>query len=665
MKKFTSRFISLLLAVLMIGMMLPMTAFAEAGDWDPLTDPDTVYGDLVGTEQFRASTSLDSGKDGYLRMMPILTAGNYDYNAMAYCGATASSNDPDIVDVKSIEIGAWQGGAWDGADCLQVTVNPKSAGTTVVVINFYYTFSQSSSPFTNPKAQWFYGTMRYTVKVNGPVTQDITLSYDANGGAGAPAAQTQTVAAGQNAVFTISSGVPAFDGHTFLGWSLDKDAYAADYQPGGSITLSTSDTLYAVWEEETADTFTVTYTVTYTDGVDGVVVFADDIHPNLTEGTATPPFSGGTPTRPGYVFKGWSPTVPATVTADATYTAQWEKETPKPGNVHIYIYRAGNLSKPAVSTNLDANVGDVLDLGKLDINDYYASSHGFEAAGWFNDGGFNDYKAGRNPSALAELTVSGGWQNLIAVVTDYQRVIVKSVVDGNKDDAADIFDEKVLTGTDLITFLEANVVIQDMEGHTLEKWYNWDWYGHKFGADTPVTGWTNVYVNYVPNEYTVTFDTANGDTPSTVSVKHGQTVVRPADPIKDGCNFVGWFDAAGNIFDFDTPITSDTTLTAKWERADGNIHIYIYRAGDLERPVIHNILEAKVNDTLELTELDINDYYASSQGFESAGWFNDGKFNEYKAGKAPEALSELKVTGQWQNVIAVVADYEKVIVNCK
>ena len=160
--------LAVMLALIMVLCMIPTTAFAEAGDWDPLTNPDDVKGELADNKSFTASTTMEAGKDGYLRLMPTLDAGNNTYNAMAYCGAKAKSNNASIVEVKSIEIGKWVGGVWNNADCLQVTVNPKAAGTTTVVINFYYTFSQSANPLTNPNAKWFYGTSYYTINVTEP-----------------------------------------------------------------------------------------------------------------------------------------------------------------------------------------------------------------------------------------------------------------------------------------------------------------------------------------------------------------------------------------------------------------------------------------------------------------------------------------------------------------
>ena len=68
------------------------------------------------------------------------------------------------------------------------------------------------------------------------------------------------------------------------------------------------------------------YTVTYTDGVDGEVIFKDQVYYRKS-GEKTPPFRG-TPTRTGYVFTGWKPEVAGTVTGNATYTAVWEAAQP-------------------------------------------------------------------------------------------------------------------------------------------------------------------------------------------------------------------------------------------------------------------------------------------------------------------------------------------------
>lgn len=74
-----------------------------------------------------------------------------------------------------------------------------------------------------------------------------TVSYDANGGSGAPAAQTKT----QDVALTLSGTRPTRDGYTFLGWATSKTASSAQYQPGDTYTANAAATLYAVWEKNT------------------------------------------------------------------------------------------------------------------------------------------------------------------------------------------------------------------------------------------------------------------------------------------------------------------------------------------------------------------------------------------------------------------------------
>ena len=80
------------------------------------------------------------------------------------------------------------------------------------------------------------------------------------------------------------------------------------------------------------------YTVTYTDGVNGAV-FADQTY-TVKEGDPTPAFVGE-PTRKGYAFTGWQPEVAATVTDNATYTAQWiaEPAVPSGSNSIIELFK--------------------------------------------------------------------------------------------------------------------------------------------------------------------------------------------------------------------------------------------------------------------------------------------------------------------------------------
>ena len=71
---------------------------------------------------------------------------------------------------------------------------------------------------------------------------EYTLTYDANGGSGAPAPQ-------EGVVLTISTA-PTRSGYTFLGWAYNRDSNCGDYYEGNSIILTANTILYAIWDEE-------------------------------------------------------------------------------------------------------------------------------------------------------------------------------------------------------------------------------------------------------------------------------------------------------------------------------------------------------------------------------------------------------------------------------
>ncbi len=65
--------------------------------------------------------------------------------------------------------------------------------------------------------------------------------------------------------------------------------------------------------------------------------------------------------------------------------------------------------------------------------------------------------------------------------------------------------------------------------------------------------------------YAITFDADNGSEATVVSVKTGNRVAKPENPQKEGYTFAGWYlEGSKAEFDFQTLITSDITLKAKW-----------------------------------------------------------------------------------------------------
>ena len=91
------------------------------------------------------------------------------------------------------------------------------------------------------------GNKNVVATVTIPVTvtaNAYSITYNANGGSGAPSSQTKYYGTD----ITLSSTVPTRSGYTFLGWSTSSSATSATYQPSATYSSNASATLYAVWK---------------------------------------------------------------------------------------------------------------------------------------------------------------------------------------------------------------------------------------------------------------------------------------------------------------------------------------------------------------------------------------------------------------------------------
>ncbi|MCL1847802.1 MAG: InlB B-repeat-containing protein [Coriobacteriia bacterium] len=104
------------------------------------------------------------------------------------------------------------------------------------------------------------------------------------------------------------------------------------------------------------------------------------------------------------------------------------------------------------------------------------------------------------------------------------------------------------------------------EGHSFIGWYLDDEsfvFGVVYGVR--VTSDITLVARWNANTYTVSFDSDGGSLVLPLSVQYPASATQPADPQKEGYNFLGWYldDAQ---FDFNATITANITLTAKWEK---------------------------------------------------------------------------------------------------
>jgi len=81
---------------------------------------------------------------------------------------------------------------------------------------------------------------------------------------------------------------------------------------------------------------------------------------------------------------------------------------------------------------------------------------------------------------------------------------------------------------------------------------------------TPAHTNGNVYLWTRTVTLDVTFDPANGDAPFVEQVLPGNVIAAPAQPVRDGFVFNGWWTEDGTQWVFTDPVTDDMTLTAHW-----------------------------------------------------------------------------------------------------
>ncbi|HOI46358.1 MAG TPA: InlB B-repeat-containing protein, partial [Bacilli bacterium] len=103
-------------------------------------------------------------------------------------------------------------------------------------------------------------------------------------------------------------------------------------------------------------------------------------------------------------------------------------------------------------------------------------------------------------------------------------------------------------------------------GYTFGGWYTTNAYTTAFDFDTLITANTTIYAKWTINTYTVTFDVDGGSSVSAQVVDYNQKATLPTAPTKTGYTFGGWYttNAFTTAFDFDTLITANTTIYAKW-----------------------------------------------------------------------------------------------------
>jgi len=133
--------------------------------------------------------------------------------------------------------------------------------------------------------------------------------------------------------------------------------------------------------------------------------------------------------------------------------------------------------------------------------------------------------------------------------------------------------------------------------------------------------------------YTVTFDSDGGSEVASQTVESGEKATKPADPVKDRYTFLGWF-VGGEKYDFEKPVTSDLTLTAKWSVSAYTVTVNADNGAEVKTETVeHGVF-------VELPE------NPTKTGFEFLGWFVGGEEYDFST----PVTSDITIIAKWKQI---------------
>lgn len=321
-----------------------------------------------------------------------------------------------------------------------------------------------------------------------------TISYNANGGSGAPGSQTKT----HGTDLKLSSTKPTRSGYTFVNWNTKSDGSGTNYASGATYNTNANITLYAIWKTNSSGGDTTTkYTVSYNaNGGSGT-----PSNQTKTQGTNLV-LSSTKPTRSGYTFVNWNTKGDGTgksYAPGATYSTD--------ANLTLYAIWKTNASGGPITKKytikFDANGGTgttkevVCDYGsKCTLTGNAFTRDGYEFTGWNtkSDGNGVSYRDG---AVVKDLSSVDG-----AIVTLYAKWKANDV---------DV-EEHVITfiyndGTNRITVLTVDdndtipFIIPDRDGYEFAGWYTDVDLTKKYDFTTKVKGDITLYAKWTEDGY--------------------------------------------------------------------------------------------------------------------------------------------------------------------
>lgn len=149
-----------------------------------------------------------------------------------------------------------------------------------------------------------------------------------------------------------------------------------------------------------------------------------------------------------------------------------------------------------------------------------------------------------------------------------------------------------------------------MDGYKFDNWYLDD---KVFDFSTPIEKNITLKAKWIKDagsevkiqKYAIIFNSDGGSSVSSLEVDENGLVKRPSDPTRDGYKFVGWL-LNGKDYDFNTPVSGNLTLTAKWEKVNNTTNTNNDNKKPNNNKNNNNNNNNKKDDTIEVSSIKLS-----------------------------------------------------------
>jgi len=425
------------------------------------------------------------------------------------------------------------------------------------------------------------------------IPDEFTIMFDTDGGS---VIEDMIVLEGSKATKPAD---PTKEGHTFRGWFTDSDCTVA-YDWSAPVTEDF--TLYAGWTIKTVYLIFETYGGTQI--------------PIASYEYGAIPEKPTDPTRLGYFFDKWY------VDEDCTVAYDWS--VPVTETINLY---AGWIENKHIVTFDRMNGSETTGITVLDGYRIYEPEKpirdGYAFAGWYTD---SDEVYDWDHVVTESFTLYAKWTYIPKEYT--------VTFDSN---GGSLVDSKVVVENEAVT--EPNAPI--LYGYTFRGWYTDS--DERYDFDTPVTGDMTLYAKWEKDTvfYTISLDLDGGTGIQSITVKEGESAIRPSNPIRAGFEFLGWYTDSDEVYDWELSVNEDFTLHAKWKEIVKHTVTFVINGDD------ETIIDPR---QVEDGKVVIRPDAPTKGGYEFDGWYTDSGCSVAYDFDTP-VVGDMTLYAKWNKIV--------------